>query len=79
MIVLEKIVTFIQAALAVIIMILVLLQEGKEGGSIVTGETNKGGTMGSSKEAKLANITKWAGILFAIFTIAATSLMIINY
>lgn len=79
MIVLEKIVTFMQAALAVIIMILVLLQEGKESGSIVTGETNKGGTMGSSREARLANITKWAGILFAVFTIAATSLMIINY
>lgn len=79
MIVLERIVTIIQALSAVLIMILVLLQEGKEGGSIVTGETNKGGTMGSSKEARLANITKWVGIVFAIATIGATSLMIINY
>lgn len=79
MIVLERIVTIIQALSAVLIMILVLLQEGKEGGSIVTGETNKGGTMGSSKEARLANITKVVGIVFAIATIGATSLMIINY
>lgn len=79
MIVLERIVTIIQALSAVLIMILVLLQEGKESGSIVTGETNKGGTMGSSKEARLASITKVVGIVFAITTIGATSLMIINY
>ena len=58
---------------------MVLLQEGKEDGSIVTGESNRGGTMGSSKEARLAKITKYLGIAFAFLTIASTSLMIINY
>ena len=76
---LETLVTILQVLSAVIVMILVLLQEGKEGGNIVTGESNRGGTMGSSKEARLANITKYAGIIFAVLTIASTSLMIINY
>ena len=76
---LETLVTILQVLSAVIVMILVLLQEGKEGGNIVTGESNRGGTMGSSKEARLAKITKYAGIGFAVLTIASTSLMIINY
>ena len=76
---LQNLVTFLQVFSAIIVMILVLLQEGKEDGNIVTGESNRGGTMGSSRAARLANITKWAGIAFAILTIAATSLMIINY
>lgn len=76
---LENLVTILQVLAAVVVMVLVLLQEGKEGGSIVTGESNKGGTMGSSKEARLANITKYAGIIFVLLTIASTSLMIINY
>ena len=76
---LETLVTVLQILSAVIVMILVLLQEGKEGGNIVTGESNRGGTMGSSKEARLANITKYFGIAFAVLTIAATSLMIVNY
>lgn len=75
----ETFVTVMQILSAVLVMILVLRQEGKEGGNIVTGESNKGGTMGSSKEAKLAKITKHVGIAFAVLTIAATSLMIINY
>ena len=35
--------------------------------------------MESSKEARLAKITKYLGIAFALLTIASTSLMIINY
>ena len=76
---LETFVTIAQVLSAVLVMILVLLQEGKEGGNIVTGESNKGGTMGSSKEAKLAKLTTKVGIVFAILTIASTSLIILNY
>lgn len=76
---LETLVTILQVISAVLVMILVLLQEGNEGGNVVTGESNKGGVMGSSKEARLAKITKYTGIAFAVLTIAATSLMIINY
>lgn len=76
---LETLVTILQILSAVIVMILVLLQEGKESGSVVTGESNRGGTMGSSKEARLARVTKYVGIVFVLLTIASTSLMIINY
>ena len=76
---LETLVTILQVLSAIIVMILVLIQEGKEDGSIVTGESNKGGTMGSSREARLANLTKYVGIAFTVLTIASTSLMIINY
>ena len=76
---LETLVTILQVLSGIIVMILVLLQEGKEDGNVVTGESNRGGTMGSSRAARLAGVTKWAGIIFAILTIAATSLMIINY
>ena len=76
---LEKLVTVLQILTAVAVIFMVLLQEGKEDGSIVTGESNRGGTMGSSKEARLAKIRKYLGIAFALLTIASTSLMIINY
>ncbi len=77
--VLENIVTVLQVLSAIIVMILVLIQEGNEDGSIVTGESNRGGTMGSSREARLVKLTKYVGIIFAVLTIASTSLMIINY
>jgi len=76
---LEYACTFLQIIVAVVLMILVLIQEGKEGGNIVTGESNRGGTMGSSKEARLSRLTIGFGIAFAILTIASTSLMIFNY
>ena len=76
---LEYACTFFQILTAIILMILVLIQEGKEDGNIITGESNRGGTMGSSREAKLSKLTIGFGIAFTIFTIASTSLMIINY
>lgn len=76
---LEYACTFFQILTAIIVMILVLLQEGKEDGNIVTGESNRGGTMGSSKEARLAKLTIWFGVAFTVLTIASTSLMIFNY
>mgnify|MGYP002627124710 CR=1 FL=1 len=76
---LEYACTFFQILTAIIVMILVLLQEGKEDGNIVTGESNRGGTMGSSREARLSKLTIGFGIAFAVLTIASTSLMIFNY
>lgn len=76
---LEYVCTFFQILVAIILMILVLLQEGKEDGNIVTGESNRGGTMGSSREARLSKLTIWFGVAFAVLTIASTSLMIFNY
>lgn len=76
---LEYLCTFFQIITAVILMILVLLQEGKEDGNIITGESNKGGTMGSSREARLSKLTMYFGIAFTILTITSTSLMIYNY
>ena len=76
---LETFVTVLQVLSAIIVMILVLIQDGKEDGNIVTAESNRGGSMGSSKETRLANITKYTGIAFALLTVASTSLMIINY
>lgn len=76
---LEYVVTFFQIITAIILMILVLIQEGKEDGNIITGESNRGGTMGSSKEARLSKLTIGFGVAFTLFTIASTSLMIFNY
>ncbi len=76
---LENLVTILQVLSAIIVMILVLIQEGNEEGTVATSESNRGGTMGSSKESRLVNITKYMGIAFTILTIASTSLMIINY
>ena len=76
---LEYACTFFQILVAIILMILVLLQEGKEDGNIVTGESNRGGTMGSSREARLSKLTIWFGVAFAVLTIASTSLIIFNY
>lgn len=76
---LEYACTFFQILTAIVVMILVLLQEGKEDGNIVTGESNRGGTMGSSREARLSKLTIGFGIAFTVLTIASTSLMIFNY
>lgn len=75
---LENIATFAQVIVGIIVVILVLLQDSKEGGNIVTGASNKGGTMGSSKEARLAKFTKIFGLAYIILTIASASLMLIN-
>lgn len=74
--VLETISTVIQVFSGIFILVLVLLQVSKDEGNVVVG--NKGGTMGSSRDEKLARITKWVGIAYILFTIASGSLMLIN-
>ncbi|MBQ9280386.1 MAG: preprotein translocase subunit SecG [Clostridia bacterium] len=74
--VLETISTIIQVFLGILLLVLVLLQDSKEEGNIIVG--NKGGTMGSSRDERLAKLTKWFGIAFIIFTIISSSLMLIN-
>lgn len=75
---LENIVTFIQVIIGIIVVVLVLLQQGKDDGNIISGSSNRGGSMGSSKETRLANLTKIMGIAYILFTIASGSLMLIN-
>ncbi len=74
--VLETILTVIQIFLAVLVLILVLLQDSKDEGNVIVG--NKGGTMGSSRDEKLAKFTKWLGVVFIIVTIASGTIMLIN-
>lgn len=75
---LENVVTFLQVIIGIIVVILVLLQQGKDDGNIISGASNKGGSMGSSKEARLAKLTKIMGVAYILFTIASGSLMLIN-
>ena len=76
---LETLVTVLQIFSAIIVMILVLLQDSKEDGNIITGSLNKGGAMGASKNTKLAKLTRIFGIAFIVLTIASSTLMLINY
>lgn len=71
--------TFLQIITGVIVVILVLAQDGKEGANLVATEaSNRSSSMGASNEAKLANATKYVGIAFIILTIAVSSLMAVN-
>ena len=70
--------TILQIVVAIIMMIFVLLQDGKEDGNIVTGSSNQGGSMGASRDEKLAKLTKWFGIAFIILTIASSTLILLN-
>lgn len=76
---LETLATILQIISAIVVMILILLQDSKEDGNIITGSSNKGGTMGESRNTKLANMTKYVGIAFIVLTIASSTLMLINY
>ena len=75
---LETLITILQIFSAIFLMIVVLLQDSKEDGNIVTGSSNKGGSIGTSANTKLATLTKYTGIIFIVLTIASTTLMIIN-
>ena len=77
MIFLTKLATVLQIIVALITMILVLLQDGKEDGNIITGSSNQGGAMGTSKEEKLARLTKWFGIGFIVLTIVSSTLILL--
>ena len=71
--------TVLQILTGVLVVILVLLQDGKEGANLVATEANnRGSSMGSSKEAVLAKFTKYAGLAFIILTIAVSSIMAVN-
>lgn len=75
---LKTLTTVLQIFSAVIIIILVLLQDSKEDGNIVTGSSNKGGSIGASRDEKLAKLTKRIGIAFIILTIASSTLMLVK-
>ena len=51
---LETICTIIQVFLGILLLVLVLLQDSKDEGNVIVG--NKGGTMGSSRDEKLASL-----------------------
>ena len=74
---LKTLTTVLQIFSAIVVMILVLLQDSKEDGNIITGSANKGGSIGASRDAKLAKLTKYFGIAFIVLTIASSTLMLI--
>lgn len=74
---LKTLTTILQIFSAIIVMILVLLQDSKEDGNVIVGSSNKGGAMGASRNTKLANLTKYFGIAFIVLTIASGTLMLI--
>lgn len=76
---LETLLTVLQIFSTIIVMILVLLQDSKEDGNVLMGSSNKGGSMGASRNTKLATLTKFFGIGFIILTIASSTVMLINY
>lgn len=76
---LETLTTVLQIFSAVVVMILVLLQDSNEDGNIITGSSNKGGSMGASRSTQLANLTKYFGIAFIVLTIVSSTLMLVNY
>lgn len=74
---LKTLTTILQIFSAIIVMILILLQDGKEDGNVIMGSSNKGGAMGASRNTKLASLTKYFGIAFIVFTIASGTLMLV--
>ena len=72
---LKTLTTVLQIFSAIVVMI--LLQDSKEDGNIITGSSNKGGSIGASRDAKLAKLTKYFGIAFIVLTIASSTLMLI--
>ncbi len=78
MLILEKVLAILQILSAVIVMILVLLQSDKDEGSIITGSSESGNSMGMSRDKKLARLTAWVGTAFIILTIATSTIMLIN-
>ena len=75
---LKTLVTILQIFSAIIVMILVLLQDSKEDGNVLMGSSNKGGAMGDSKNTKLSKLTRLVGVAFIVFTIASSTLMIMG-
>ncbi len=74
--ILENIFTFLQIFIGIIVLILVLLQDGKDDGNVIV--ANKGGAMGASRDEKIAKLTKYVGIAYIILTIVSGSIMLIN-
>ena len=67
-----------QMVAGLVVVFLVLSQNGKDEGNVLAGTSNKGGTMGASREENIAKITKIVGIIYVILTIAAGAVMIVN-
>ena len=76
---LRGLVTFLQIFSALVVMVLVLLQDSKEDGNIVTGSSNKGGTMGASRDTRLASLTKYVGVAFVVLTILSSILIALSH
>ncbi len=65
----------LQVVSALIVIILVMLQKLKEGDDL-TGSSNEGASgMGVSRDKKLSRLTIVFGILFAVFTVVASTLI----
>ncbi len=67
----------LQIISAIIVMILVLLQDSKDEGNIVTGASNNS-SIGASRSTKLASLTKYFGIAFIVLTIISSTLMVMG-
>ncbi|MBR3888069.1 MAG: preprotein translocase subunit SecG [Clostridia bacterium] len=74
---LQNILTFLQVFAGVIVMILVLLQDSNERSNIIVSDASKGGNMGSSKNEKLAKLTKRFAIVYVILTIVLSAIMVL--
>ena len=74
---LQNILTFLQVFTGVIVMILVLLQESNEKSNIIVSDASKGGNMGSSKNEKLAKLTKRFAIVYVVLTIVLSAVMVL--
>lgn len=75
----QSFLTILQILTGIIVVILVLLQDGKEGASLVASEASRSGSsMGTSREAKLAKATAYVGAFFAFITIVAGTYMAVH-
>lgn len=75
----QSFLTILQIITGIIVVVLVLLQDGKDGANLVTTEANnRSSSMGSSRETVLANATKYVGLVFIVLTIVVSTLMAVN-
>ena len=74
---LQNILMFLQIFAGIIVVILVLLQDSNERSNIIVSNAGKGGNMGSSKNEKLAKLTRRLGIAYIILTVVLSAVMIL--
>ena len=69
----------LQVLTAIVLVVVVTLQSGKDGGlGALTGnsESYMGKNKGGNRDAKLASITKWIAALFVLLTLAVSLLIV---